>query len=89
MKKLLAMMVAVVAMMTAGLAQSAKPAVEKTNGETFVNKAEVQKAAANLKATPALAVSGTASAGYFPVFTDSSGDLTNSSLFQINTGTTT
>jgi len=89
MNKLLAMMVAVVAMMATGLAQSAKPAIAKTNDGTFVNKAEVQKAAANLKATPALAVSGTASSGYFPVFTDGSGDLTNSALFQVIAPTTT
>jgi len=52
----------------------------------YVNQAEVAKAAAGLKAD--ISASG-ATAGYLPVFTDPTGDLQNSALFQLNAGTPT
>lgn len=83
MKRFLAVTLVVLMSMVAGLAEQLKP-----NSETTVNKAVAAKAASSLKVKPALAASG-ATAGYFPWFTDTSGDLGNSALFQVNTGTTT
>ncbi len=93
MKKVLALAFVVMMTMASGLAQSSKHAGSAdTATTTVVNKAVIQKAAAAIKATPLIAVSGTATAGYLPVFTDAAGDVTNSVLFQssgnIGIGTT-
>jgi hypothetical protein len=52
----------------------------------YVNTAAVNSAA-NRAAAAAISASS-AKAGYLPVFTDGSGDLQNSALFQLNAGTT-
>jgi hypothetical protein len=70
MRKVLAMVVAVVAMTATGVAQ-------KPKSEASAVKAEAVK--------PALVSSG-ANAAYVPLFTDTSGDLTDSLIFE-NTGT--
>jgi hypothetical protein len=70
-------MIAVAMMMTLALAQTPKSA--EAGNAAYVNRAEVGKAASGLKA--ALSASG-AGAGYVPVFTDSTGDLGNSQIFQ-------
>jgi hypothetical protein len=68
---------------------SSNSAVTSDGPSAYINSAAVGSAAAKIAATAALAVSGTASAGYVPVFTDSGGDLTNSALFQVIAPTTT
>jgi len=83
MRRFAAMMVAVVMTMASAWAQTAARA--GAGNAAYVNKAEVAKAASGLKAD--LSASG-AAAGYVPVFTDGSGDLQNSALFQLNAGTT-
>jgi hypothetical protein len=81
MRKVAAVAVAAMTMAGLGMAQSG------FRGGSLVNRAVVRQAAAQIvKATPSLAASG-AGAGYLPVFTDSSGDLQNSALFQLNAGT--
>jgi hypothetical protein len=52
----------------------------------YVNTAAVNSAAN--RAAAAAAVTSNDTAGYLPVFTDSTGDLQNSALFQLNAGTT-
>jgi hypothetical protein len=86
MKKVLAVTLVVMAMMAGGLAQSAKRPVADTNVETFMTQAAAQPAS-NQKTSAALAGATASTAGYFPVFTDGSGDLGNSALYQLNAGT--
>jgi hypothetical protein len=76
MKKIPAMMIAVVMIAVSAWAQNAK---RPEGNDSYVNKAGVAKAAAGLKAD--LSASG-AVAGHVPVFTDTSGDLGNSLIFQ-------
>ena len=79
MKKFLVVTLVVMMAVASGFAETAKtPAA-------FVNKAAVQKAAAAIKPTPLIAVAGTATAGYLPMFTDAAGDVTNSKLFELDT----
>jgi hypothetical protein len=75
------MMVAVAMTMAPAWAQTAKSA--DAGNAAYVNKAEVAKAASGLKAD--ISASG-AAAGYVPVFTDASGDLGNSLIFQSVSG---
>jgi hypothetical protein len=51
------------------------------HGAAYVNQAEVEKDAAQLRVKADISASG-AVAGYVPVFTDTAGDLGNSLLFQ-------
>ena len=87
MKKVLALTFVVMMTMASGLAQTSRHAgsVDAATAPV-VNRAAVQKAAAAIKATPLIAVTGTATAGYLPMFTDAAGDVSNSSLFQGSNG---
>ena len=81
MRRLAAIMIAVAMMMTLALAQT--PKSTDTGNAAYVNRAEVGRAASGLKAD--LSASG-AGVGYVPVFSDTTGDLVNSSIFQATTG---
>jgi len=85
MKKFLAMTLVVLITVASGFAETAQKASAITSA-AFVNKVAVQKAAAAIKPTPLIAVTGTATAGYLPVFTDAAGDVGNSSFFQAPSG---
>jgi hypothetical protein len=86
MKKLLAIIFVVTISMAAGLAQIAMRG-ESGNADNgpdhaaYVNKASVEKDAKQLKLTADISVSG-ATTGNVPMFTDTTGDLGGSLIFQ-------
>jgi hypothetical protein len=82
MKKFLAVTVAVMMTMASGLAETPRSAAASAG--PYINRAAVHVAAAKIGATPAITVSN-AIAGNVPLYSDTSGDLTNSQIFQSGT----
>jgi hypothetical protein len=80
MRKFAAMMMAL-AMVTMASAWAQTAQRTDAHGAAYVNQAEVEKDAAQLRVKADISSSG-AVAGYVPVFTDTAGDLGNSLLFQ-------
>lgn len=64
--------------LVSGVAQTSKDA---ENNDAYINKAKVAKAAEKIGAKAAFTTSG-ANAGIIPMWTDTAGDMANSTLFQ-------